>query len=136
MAFQFSNSTIQLDKKQDFSYSQKICDHIWLVVADGHSAFSQDFYDNKMVINYIKELDWKQFLVNNKEYPLQALQDKIMCDISDTKKNGATITIVKIDTKNNNIKIWWKGDTTAIIYLDNKPIYKTANHNIFNKKEV
>ena len=48
MEFEFSNSTIQLDKKQDFSYSQKICDLIWLVVADGHSAFSQDFYDNKI----------------------------------------------------------------------------------------
>jgi len=136
MEFEFSNSTIQLDKKQDFSYSQKICDLIWLVVADGHASYSEEFYNNKIVINYIKELDWNKFLVNNKEYPLQALQDKIMCDISDTKNNGATITIVKIDTKKNNIKIWWKGDSTAIIYKDNKLAYETANHNIFNEKEV
>jgi serine/threonine protein phosphatase PrpC len=136
MEFELSNSTIQLDKKQDFSYSQKIGDHIWLVVADGHSAFSKNFYDNKLVINYIKELDWNTFLVTNNEYPLHALQNNIISDISYSYNNGATITIVKIDTKKNNIKIWWKGDSTAIIYKDNKLAYETANHNIFNEKEV
>ena len=133
--FNFSNSTIQLDKKQDFSFSDKINEIIWLVVADGHAAYSNDFY-NKMVIDYIIDINWRDFLTENCDSPLHALQDKIIKNITDTKNNGSTITIIKIDTKNNNIKIWWKGDTTAVIYLDNKPIYKTANHNIFNKKEV
>ena len=131
----FSNSTIQLNKKEDFSFSEKINDIIWLVVADGHSELSSDYYDI-MVIDYIKNINWIEFLSKNPNDPLHILQDLILQDINDSKSNGATITIVKIDTKNSNIKIWWKGDSTAIIYNNNKQIYKTANHNIFNEKEV
>lgn len=130
-----SNSTNQLDKQQDFSFSTKINNNIWLVVADGHASLPLYSYKYRTVIEYISNLDWKTFLEKNSEHPLNILQQDINYHIQDTKHNGATITIVNINTELNKIKIWWKGDSQAHIFEDNKLIYKTPIHNIFNEKE-
>ena len=129
----FSNSTIQLDKKQDFSLSIKINNIIWLVVADGHANFPIQSYKNTTLFEFIQQLNWESFLKLNSKNPLKSLQDKITKEIVDTPNNGSTISIVKIE--NNNVKIWWKGDSTTHIYENDKLIYKTKNHNIFEESE-
>lgn len=129
----FSNSTLQLDKKQDFSLSIKIGNVIWLVVADGHAGFPIQYYKHRTVFEFIQRLNWEVFLKENSENPVKALDDKINREIVDTQNNGSTISIVKIE--NNNLKIWWKGDSATNIYKNGKMIYKTKNHNIFEKSE-
>jgi serine/threonine protein phosphatase PrpC len=130
-----SNTTLQLDKKEDFSFSTKINNNIWLVVADGHASLPKYSYNYRTVIEYISKLDWEKFLKINYKNPLEALQESINCNIQDTKHNGATITIVNIDNNLNKIKVWWKGDSLAHIYEDNELMFKTSSHNIFNEKE-
>ena len=129
----FSNSTLQLDKQQDFSLSIKIDNIIWLIVADGHTSYPIQSYKHRTIFEFIQRLNWESFLKLNSEDPLKSLHQKIDKEIQDTKNNGSTISIVKIE--NNNVKIWWKGDSTTHIYENDKLIYKTKNHNIFEESE-
>lgn len=120
----FKSSETQVDSKQDMVRIGNLNDGTkWIAVADGHGG--------DKVINCLRIADWNDIM--SEENPEDIIYPLIE-SLGNTSGTGATLSLVKINK--NCIKCWWIGDSTIQIYEDNKKIFHSIEHNIYNPDEV
>lgn len=96
--------------------------HAWMVVADGHGVGT--------IINAFKSADWNVIMEGDNT---MALIYKLIGSLN-TDCDGATLSVVKITPL--GIKSWWIGDSQIRIFNNHKLLWKSANHNSRNEKEM
>lgn len=114
----------QNESKQDFIIRGKLQNgNLWYAVFDGHGS-------NK-VINAIRALDFLQLM--EMKNPAREIET-IIRKIPDSFNSGATMSIVIIS--HENIRCFWKGDSTIKIYKNDEEYITCNNHNNENETEV
>lgn len=125
-----SASDWQLCKRQDYMWKGEDNNgNAIMVSCDGHG--------NDNLINLIKSITYKQWvhLFEDKNLnPVAALEIYFGTNNKNTIDSGVCIVMGKIS--NNKVEMWSAGDSRGVVYINDKLVLETRDHNIDYPGEI
>jgi len=117
----------QASSNQDFAFSGKSNngEFDYIGVADGHGKVLNAKYPT----NILKQLNFNEFLQNDTYF--EEIMEKT--NIKESHGVGSTLCVCRIFP--DKFEFSWVGDSTGKLYKDDKCIWKTNDHDIYNKEE-